>query len=143
MPAEEFPTRTRHGRAATPSAPAATPTATEDEKTLSAVSYILTWLTGLIIFFVAKKDQRYARWNAIQAIGLGVAGFALAIIFNVLWVAFAFGGATGFAIGSIFAMLSWPVWIALIVLVIVCAVKAYQGSPIRLPLIAPIADRNA
>lgn len=123
-------------------APTGTPTMTEDQKALAAVAYILTWITGLIIFFVAKKEQRYARWHAVQAIGLGIVAFAVGIVFNMLSTMLAFGSG-GLAIAAFLGLLSFAFSIAVIVLIILCAVKAYQGTPMRLPVLADFADKYA
>ena len=103
-----------------------------NSRTLAAVSYVLTWLTGLIIFFVAPKEDKYARWHAIQAIGLGVALVVVAIVVNILSFIVPFLG-----------FLMMLVWLGVIVLVIIMAVKAYKGEKVRLPVIADMADKNA
>lgn len=102
------------------------------DRTLAAVAYILTWVTGLIIFFIAKKEDKYARWHAIQAIGLGVALVAVYILVTVLAMFVPFLG-----------LVMTLVWLGTIVVVIILAVKAYQGQKIRLPVIADLADKNA
>lgn len=102
-------------------------TQADGDRTLAAVAYILTWITGLIIFFIAKKEDKYARWHAIQAIGYGIATTIVSIIVGILGVPF---------LGTI-------VWILIIVGVVVLAVKAYQGEKVRLPVIADMADKNA
>lgn len=130
--------------AATPSTPApaaSTPAADESQKGLAAVAYILTWLTGLIIFLVAKKEQKYVRWNAVQAIGLGIVAVIIGILLNILGAAAAFGGGLG-TFGAL-GLLSLVIWLAVIALIIILAVKAYQGTPIRLPFIADMADKYA
>lgn len=99
----------------------------EGDRTLAAVAYVLTWVTGLIIYFIAKKEDKYARWHAIQAIGFGIAATLVSIIVSFLPVPF---------LGTI-------VWILVIVGVIVLAMKAYQGEKVRLPIIAEMADKNA
>lgn len=108
----------------TPTASAAHP----NSKTLAAVAYILTFVTGLIIYFVAPKDDRYARWHAIQAIGVGVAALVVSIVLNFL---------------PFMGMLSMLWSLAVLVAVIILAVKAYQGNSIRLPVVADMADKNA
>ena len=112
-----------------------------NERGLAAVSYILTWLTGLIIFLVARKGQKYARWHAIQAIGLGIVAFVLSLLLNVLTLAMGWNMGLGFGFGM--GMWSSPLWLLVLVLVIVLAVQAYQGKSIRLPIIADFADKNA
>lgn len=118
-----------------------TVTATEDQKARAAIAYILTWITGLIIFFTAKKEERYARWHAVQAIALGIALFVLSWIVNLALSLMAFT-AGGFGFMPMFG-LGGIVWLLGIVLIIVLAVKAYQGETIRLPLLADFADKYA
>ena len=108
----------------TPTASAAHP----NSKTLAAVAYILTFITGLIIYFVAPKDDKYARWHAIQAIGLGVAALLVSIILSYV---------------PFLGMLSILWSVLVLVAVIILAVKAYQGNSIRLPIVAEMADKNA
>ncbi len=105
----------------------------DKERTLAAVAYILTWITGLIIYLIADKDAKYARWHAIQAIGLGIAVFVLGILLNIL----------GFLLGSVAFLLSSLLWLGTIVLIIILAIKAYQGTQVRLPVLADFADKKA
>lgn len=119
-----------------------TPTVTEDQKGLAAVAYILTWLTGLIIFFVAKKEQRYARWHAVQSIGIGIIGFAISIIVQVVTSTMPLGMGSLALIG-ILGLLSTLIWIGMIVLIIIGAMKAYKGESFRLPVLADFADKYA
>lgn len=99
----------------------------DSERGLAAVAYILTWVTGLIIYFVAKPDQHYAKWHAIQAIGLGIIATLGAIVFALLP----------------FGFLSSIWWLLVVVAIIVFAVKAYQGERMRMPLVADMADKNS
>lgn len=102
------------------------PPGESNSRVLAAVAYVLTWITGLIIFFVAKNDK-YARWHAVQAIGLGIFAFVVSLILRILPL----------------GILSNVWWILVIVAVIILAVKAYQGEKFRLPLLADWADKYA
>ena len=102
------------------------------DKALAAVAYVLTWLTGLIIFFVAKKEDKYARWHAVQAIGLGIALTAVYVLLAILML-----------MVPAFGVVTWIVWLLALVLIIILAVKAYQGQKVRLPVIADFADKYA
>lgn len=121
--------------------------ATQDERTLAAVAYVLTWLTGLIILVLAKKEQRFARWHAIQAIGLGLVAVVAVMVLNVLSMVLMMGGMAlpFFHTGAMasFMGLGMLVWLAALVLVVVLAIQAYQGRTLRLPLLATLADRYA
>lgn len=123
------------------------------ERRLAAISYVLTWLTGLIILLVADHEDRYARWHAIQSIGLGI---AWALIGTVAGITSAIIGLVAFGSGTfgwglapfspfplIFGGLATVLQLALLVVIIVLAVKAYNGETVRIPLLARIADDNA
>jgi uncharacterized membrane protein len=109
-----------------------TPTSPQ-ENTLAAVAYILTILTGVIILLVAKKEQRYARWHAIQAIGVGI---ILIVAQMVLTLVAGFVPVIGIMVASLFGL------IALLVIVFF-AIKAYQGGAPRVPVASGFADSNA
>jgi uncharacterized membrane protein len=49
----------------------------QDDRTMMLVAYILTWLTGLIVYFTAGKEDAEVRFHAVQAIIIGVAMLAL------------------------------------------------------------------
>jgi len=98
-------------------------------KVLAAVAYILTWLTGLIIYLVADKNDKYARYHAVQAIVFGVAvmviGFVLGFIPIIGWI------------------LSPIYWLLVLIAIIVFAVKAYKGEKFKLPIAGDIAEKNS
>lgn len=114
------------------------PATKSNENALAAVAYILTWITGLIVLLTAKKEEKFKRWHAVQAIALGVVYVVVAIIVNVL--SMAVFTASGFAMWGLIVTL---VWLLLIVLIIVMAVTAYQGKKVRLPVLAGFADKYA
>lgn len=99
----------------------------DNSRALAAVAYVLTFITGIIIFLVAK-DDKYARWHALQAIGFGIFALIVGIIVGLV---------PGMGILS-------TLWnVAVLVGIVILAVKAYQGEKMRLPVIADIADKNA
>lgn len=109
------------------STPSSPDVSVQNSRTLAAVAYVLTFITGIIIFLVAKEDK-YARWHAIQAIGLGVFALVVGIVLGFL---------------PFLGMLSLLWNLAVLVAVIFLAVKAYQGEKVRLPVVADMADKNA
>src|SRR5688572_30739523 len=100
-------------------------TGPESERALAAVAYILTWITGLIVLLTAKKDEKFKRWHAIQAIGLGIAVVILYVLLNIILVPLAFGSPGAAAAGGMIGML---VWLLIVVAIIFFAVTAYQGK---------------
>lgn len=119
----------------------------EADRQLAGVAYILTWITGLVILALAQRDQRYARWHAIQAIGLGAVAFAGSLVLTLLLGALGYGwswGGPGIGLiwwgGGLFDSL-WSLMV--LILVVVMAVQAFKGETIRLPLISRYADAIA
>lgn len=112
----------------------------QDERTLAAVSYVLLWLTGLIIFIVAKPEQRYTRWHAVQSIALGIVAVVLSVVFNMLGAMLAFGAPLA---AAPFVLLGTLLWVGMVVLIVFGAIKAYQGQSFRLPVLADLADKYA
>lgn len=108
---------------------------------MAAVSYILLWVTGLIILLTSKKEEKYKRWHAIQAIGIGIVFFGIQIVLWVLVAATA--TAASVAVWSILSLLSTLWWLAEVAVVIIFAVTAYQGKQLRFPIVAAYADKNA
>jgi uncharacterized membrane protein len=116
------------------------------DRTLAAVAYLLTWLTGILVLLITK--DKYARWHAIQAIGLGVGLLLVWFVLTMLIIPLAFVGALDggfgavpFFAGGFFGM--GLLWLVAILAILILALKAYQGEKVRLPVIADIADRNA
>jgi len=100
------------------------PTASKgmDDNTLAFVAYILCWLTGLIVFLIAKdnaKDVKFVKFHAMQAILLGVATFVLSITI----------------IGIFLAPLIWLYGLY------IGFVYAYKGQKYYAPVIGEYAER--
>ena len=116
--------------------------APESERGLACLAYLFLWLTGLIILLTAKKEEKYKRWHAIQAIALGIVVVVVYIVLNIIvGMIFATSPTTG-GFGASFAIMGL-VNLAVLILVIFMMVKTYQGTTVRLPGLAPFADKNA
>ena len=98
------------------------------------LSYLLGWVTGLI-FFLMEKDNKFVRFHAMQSMivfgGLTVLNIALSMIFSMLGIYF----------GLLFIFRL--VGLAVLVLWIVCMIKAYQGEKFKLPVVGDIAEQSA
>jgi uncharacterized membrane protein len=97
------------------------------ENVASGLSYVLTWVTGLIFFLVDRRPE--VRFHAMQSIAFGVLWTLLAVIqpymptpvdllFGLAWVAFFVG------------------WIVLMI-------QGFQGRHFRLPVIGDFAEQQA
>ena len=107
----------------------------------STLCYVLTVITGIIFLVMAPYNQnRVIRFHAFQAIFFFVAMFvvwiALTIVSIVLRVVPVLGA-------MISLLLYFVVWIGSLVTWIYLMVKAYQGQKVMLPVIGPMADKQA
>ena len=87
-------------------------------------SYLLTWLSGLIVFITVGQHDKRAKFHALQAIFLGVVMFILG------WVAgfvFAFGA-------SILVFLLW-------IYGLYVGYLAYNGKDTDMPIIGDFARK--
>jgi len=116
-----------------------------DENVAALLSYVLTWLSGLV-FFVIEKDSRLVRFHAMQSLLLAVA-FAVVII-GLLIVSFIVGfvlsqisAVLGGLVGMLIFLLEIVVFIAAAIGWIMCMIKAYQSQYFKLPLIGNFAEK--
>lgn len=97
------------------------------DRNLKATLSYITWIAG-IIFYVTEKDDKFVRENAAQSIVMGIAFTVVSIILSLIpgiwWL------------GSI-------LWVAYVVLVIICAIKANKGETQELPVITDLARKMA
>jgi uncharacterized membrane protein len=105
---------------------------------LASAAYVLTLVSGLVVLAMADKQDKFTRFHAIQAIGLG----ALLIVAALAMLAFHFLlTAAGLVTLSAIAQVTF-VMVAIVAIVLL-AVKAYNGDRYRIPVIGSIAERNA
>jgi uncharacterized membrane protein len=90
-----------------------------------ALSYALGWVTGLIVFFVEKKNQ-LVRFHAMQSIILFGATGILGLILGqlpVVWV------------------LTFPLDVAVFIIWLILLINAFQGRYFKLPVIGDYAEK--
>jgi len=102
----------------------------------AGLSYVLTWVTGLIFFFM-EKQNRFVRFHAMQSIlffgGLTVINIILSVI----------GGFGVPGIGLLTALVSWAVGIIGLVGYIVLLINGFQGKYFKLPIVGDYAEKYA
>jgi uncharacterized membrane protein len=119
--------------------PQATSSTGLDPNAASALAYLAGPLSGVLVL-IAERVNRDVRFHAWQSI-LGLGGvWTLGCVLYVLAFAALFVSANAFRVLLWFAIL---VWAGLIVLWVVCLLKAYKGEHFRLPLVADYAERRA
>jgi len=81
------------------------------------LSYVLGWITGLILFLIEEKDE-FIRFHAMQSIIFFGAITAVMIVFGILeWIPF---------IGLLFVVLTALLGLFAFVMWIILIVKAYN-----------------
>ena len=112
------------------------------EKGAALLSYVLGWLTGLIIFLIDKRP--YVRFHAAHSIvvfgGLHVIQIVIAATSGLGWGFGSFGTTLHLGAGL---MLLDTLNLLSLVLWIVCIVKAYQGVRFKVPVAGRIAEKLA
>ena len=116
-----------------------------DENIAALLSYIFGWVGGLV-FFLIEKDSRLVRFHAMQSILLSVAAMVIGFVLWFLWFVLAIAASMasetlGFLVSAVLGLLIFVFWIALLVGVILCLVKAYQRQYFKLPVIGNLAEK--
>lgn len=89
-------------------------------KVLAGLGYIF-WPVALIAILIEPyKNEKFVRYHAVQALGLAIAGIVIGVIANIPVLGWILGMVAG---------------IALFVLAIMGAIKAFQGQYYELPVV--------
>jgi uncharacterized membrane protein len=124
-----------------PPAAAAATSAGMNSNVAAALSYLLWFVTG-IIFLVLEpyKSDKFVRFHAFQAIGFSVVALVLEIVWNMIM-------SIGFlSFGLLFALVglvSFVIWLAIVVFWIFLMYKAYNNETYRIPVIGDWASKQA
>ena len=96
------------------------------------LSYLVGWVTGLVFFLIEKEDQ-FVRFHAMQSIIFFGAVTVVQIVLGILGIIP--------AIGLIFDIIGWIVWLFAVVMWIIFMVKAYQGERFKFPVTGDLAEK--
>lgn len=106
-----------------------------------------------IISLIMEKENSFVKFHAIQSLCFHVGMIILMIVLWILGVIMLVGGAAASAatesgaVGGLVGMLFGLLWLVFIVLyflgLILAAVKAYQGTMFKLPIIGNMAAKWA
>jgi uncharacterized membrane protein len=112
-----------------------------DENLVSALCYLLGVLTGVLFLVLDPyKTNKTIRFHAFQSIFLWVAEFALFIVLAIVGTILAFIP----VLGAILAMVLHAVLLlGVIGLWLFMMYKAYNKEKVVLPLIGPLAEKQA
>jgi uncharacterized membrane protein len=101
----------------------------------SALCYVLGFVTG-IIFLVMEpySKNRAIRFHAFQSIFANVAVFAVYLVLSILLAALPWG--VYYLVWQLFGLACLALWAFMIY-------SAYQGKSLVLPVIGPLAQKQA
>lgn len=112
---------------------AATPAGLTDN-VASALCYVMGLITGILFLVLAPYNQnRKIRFHAFQSIFLHVAAIVLWVVVLILSA----------VTGGMLLIISPLLWLGFFVLWIVMIIKAYQDQKLVLPIIGPLAEKQA
>ena len=122
------------GGSYTPPPPSGSTAPSSDRTLMIVLSYL--WLLSLIPLLV-KKDDKEVQWHAKN--GLVLLGAEI-----VCWIVF---GAVGFALrnsgvlGCGMGVFECAIWIAFLVIRVMCIVKGVGGQRFRVPVVTDLAEK--
>ena len=118
-----------------------------DENVSSALCYVLTWITGIIFYFM-EKENKTVRFHAMQSILTFLPLMILGSIFGWIGAPKWTYGSGPYGIGGFdpgipaLTYLSWIIWIIMLILWILLIIKAYQGEKFKLPVVGDMAEKH-
>ncbi|MFH1246898.1 MAG: DUF4870 domain-containing protein [Candidatus Micrarchaeota archaeon] len=114
--------------------------ASNDSNLMGAVAYLLFTITGVILY-LAKPEDKYVRYHAIQSAILGVVLWVISMILGI-----AIGATTMATLGTtaiIGIMIMGLMQLVFFVIWIFCMWQAYSGKKFKIPVIGDLAEKNA
>ena len=116
-----------------------------DENIAALLTYVVGWVSGLV-FFLIEKDSKLVRFHAMQSILFSVlvgvvcfVGWIVTLVFVV--VAAQLADVMGTLVGLIATLIWVVIGAALLIALIMCLVRAYQGKFFKLPVIGDLAEK--
>lgn len=109
------------------------------ENTASGLAYLVGFLTGILFLILEPYNKnRAVRFHAFQSIFLSIAWVAISIVFGIVLNII-------FAILHMYSLyfLSTLVSLALFVVWLYVMIMAFQGKTVVLPIIGPLAQKQA
>lgn len=105
-----------------------------DPKVAVLLSYLFSWLGGLI-FFLMEKENKFVKWNALQALILGIIEVACIVVVSIMLGLIPYIGWFFFSwLGYVLAGVCW-------ILAIIAIIKGFSGTSFRIPGVCKLADK--
>jgi len=104
---------------------------------ISAIAYI-TFVPAIVFLFLEPYcKSSYVRFHAWQSIFLNIAAFVISLVLGIV------AAMTLFLAPILFVAFNRIIWLAWILVWVLCAVNALNGKRFKLPIIGALAERQA
>lgn len=105
-----------------------------DPKIANLLAYLFSWLGGLIIWLL-EKENKFVKWNALQALILGIVQVGSVVVISVIlglipYIGWFFFSWLGYVIAGIAGVLA-----------IVAIIMGFSGKTFRIPFISKLTDK--
>ena len=105
-----------------------------DPKIANLLAYLFSWPGGLIIWLL-EKENRFVKWNALQALILGIIQMVSIVVISVILGMIPYIGWFFFSwLGYVIAGAAW-------VLAIIAIIMGFSGKTFRIPFISKLTDK--
>jgi uncharacterized membrane protein len=112
------------------------------ENVAGALCYLGGLITGILFLVLEPYNKnRTIRFHAFQSIFLNVVVIAVEIALFILFRIM--GEMLPYSLSFLISLIGLVVWLAILVLWILLMVKAYQNQKLVLPIIGPLAEKQA
>ena len=112
------------------------------ENAAAALCYLAGLITGILFLVLEPYNKnRTIRFHAFQSIFLNVAWIAVYIVLSILFRIML--QILPYSLWSLIGLLYWVVLLPFVILWVMLMVKAYQNQKWVLPIIGPIAEKQA
>jgi len=111
------------------------------ENLAGALCYVFGFITAILFLVLAPYNQsRNVRFHAFQSIFLNIGLLVLWIVVTVVLIPFHYIPFLGFVISFV---LQFVLWIGSLIVWIYMMFKTYNGEKIVLPVVGPLAEKQA
>ncbi len=105
-----------------------------DPKVAVLLAYLFSWVGGLV-FWLIEKENKFVKWNALQALILGIIEIGSLLVISFLL------GMIPFIGWFFFSWLGWVIFGIARVLAIVALIIAFQCNTFRIPGVCKLTDK--
>lgn len=111
----------------------------ETKRLLAALGYPI-WIVALVVVLTEKKDKE-AKLHGMQGLFMGLAAIALWFCVMILSIILSMIPMLGAVVGLLLSLVMMVVWLGWFVYAIICAINCYNGKPVNIPVITPMAKK--